>query len=109
MPDVTLTVTVPDAWITKTLGAFNTIADTHMTIEARGHAPDPQDEFNGRFDFRIIRDLGDNDKQWAERVLRELGKAVVKMVDLAEDNVRYREEISSVLPPTENVDDGVLV
>ena len=109
MADVTLEVTVPNTWITRVLNAFNTVADTHMMIEARGHAPNPEDEFDGRWDFRIQdKQPAENNKQFGERVLRELGKAVVHMVDKAEDDVRYRNEVAVITPPASDVPDDIL-
>ena len=94
----------------KVLGAFNTVVDTHMTIESQGHASDPADEFNGRWDFRIDEKNGtENNKQFGERVLRELGKAVVNMVDKAEDDVRYRTEIATISLPVSDVPNDVLI
>ena len=109
MADVILNVTVPDAWVARVLNAFNAIADTHMMIEARSHAPDPEDEFDGRWDFRIeVKQPAENNKQFGERVLRELGKAVVHMVDKAEDDVRYRNEVAAIIPPSSDVPDDIL-
>ena len=108
MADVTLEIIVPDAWVTRVLNAFNTIADTHMTIEARGSGS-PETEFDGRWDFRIaVKGPAENNKQFGERVLRELGKAVVNMVDVAEDNVRYRTEVGAITPPVSDVPEDVL-
>jgi len=108
MADVTLEITVPDAWVTRVLNAFNTIADTHMTIGARGSGV-PDTEFDGRWDFRIaVKDPAENNKQFGQRVLRELGKAVVNMVDVAEDNVRYRTEVGAITPPASDVPEDVL-
>ncbi len=109
MADVVLNVTVPDAWIVRILNAFNTITDTHMSIEARGHAPNSEDEFDGRWDFRIEdKQLTETNKQFGERVLRELGKAVIHMVDKAEDDVRYRNEVTAIIPPSSDVPDDIL-
>ena len=109
MADVTLEITVPDAWVTRVLNAFNTIAETHMTIEARGSGS-PETEFDGRWDFRIaVKGPAENNKQFGERVLRELGKAVVNMVDKQEDELRYRTEIAAVVPPVSDVPDGMLL
>jgi len=108
MADIPLTIIVPDAWATKVLNAFNKIADTHMTIEARGSG-DPATEFDGRWDFRIApKGAGENNLQFGQRVLRELGKAVVNMVDKAKDEKRYRTEIAAVVPPVSDVTDNVL-
>lgn len=92
----------------KVLDAFNTIADTHLTIESRGHNPDPNLEFNGHWDFRIDPKGAETNKQFGERVLRELGKAIVNMVDKAEDEVRYRNEIAAVTPPESDVSEDIL-
>lgn len=112
MSDVILEITVPDAWVTKTLDAFNTIAGTHMTLEARGHTPDPADEFDGRWDFPepiAPKQPGENNKQFGERILRELGKAVVNMVDKTEDETRYRIEVAAIEPPVSDVPDDILL
>ena len=103
MADVILTITIPDAMVTRTLDAFNTITDTHMTIEAR------RDDFDGRWDFHILpKDTGETNKQFGQRVLRELGKAVINMVDKAEDETRYRTEVAAVVPPVSDVPEDVL-
>ena len=109
MADVTLEITVPDAWIIRVLNAFNMITDTHMMIEARGHALNPEDEFDGRWDFRIEdKQSAETNKQFGKRVLRELGKAVVHMVDKAEDDVRYRNEVAAITPPSSDVPEDIL-
>ena len=111
MADIILEVTVPNQWTTRVMEAFTTIADTHLTIESRGsqNMPDGSD-FDGRWDFRIEPQMvGETAVQFGERVLRELGKAVVNMVDKAEDEVRYRSEISAINPPASDVPNDVLI
>lgn len=109
MADVALEIIVPDAWVTKVLDAFNIITYTHMTVEASNHGPNPEDEFDGRWDFHISpKNGGENNKQFGERVLRELGKAIVNMVDYAEDRTRYNIEIAAISPPESDVSDDVL-
>ena len=110
MADVTLEITVPDAWIIRVLNAFNTITDTHISLEARSHAPNPENELDGRWDFRIKnKQPTETNKQFGERVLRELGKAVVHMVDKAEDDIRYRNEVAAIIPPASDVPDGIFM
>ena len=109
MPDAILSITVPDAWVVRVLNAFNAITDTHMVIEARNYTPDPADEFDGHWDFRIEdKQPAETNKQFGERVLRELGKAVVHMVDKAEDDIRYRNEVAAITPPSSDVPDDIL-
>ena len=109
MADVILNITVPDAWVRRVLNAFNTITDTHISLEARGHASNPEDEFDGRWDFRIEnKQPTETNKQFGERVLRELGKAVIHMVDKAEDYTRYKSEVAAIEPPASDVPDDIL-
>lgn len=109
MADVVLTITIPDAMIARTLAAFNKIAGTHVMIEARGSNPDPAQDFDARWDFRIEpQQVGETPKQFGQRVLRELGKAVINMVDKAEDDVRYRTQVAAVVPPASDVPEDVL-
>ena len=108
MADVELTIVIPEAYIAIASNAFLTLADTHMTIEARGSG-DPETEFNGHWDFRI-QPKGDTEtlKAFGERFLRELGKACINMVDKAEDEIRYRTKIAEVVPPASDVPDNIL-
>jgi hypothetical protein len=112
MADVLLTITLPHAWVPKTLDAFLAIADTHITITSRGSAENPEDDFSGSWDLRIddpgVLNTAAEKKAYGEKVLRELGKAIVNMVDLAEDKDRYQTEINAVTAAASDVPDDVL-
>jgi len=109
MADVILNVTIPEAVIPRVLNAFTKIADTHMTIEARGSSPDPANDFDARWDFRIAaKGATETNKDFGQRVLRELGKAVVNMVDKQEDELRYRTQVAAVVPPASDIPDNIL-
>jgi len=109
MADVILEITVPDAWTVKVLNSFTTITDIDIRIEARGFSSNPEDEFNGSWDFRIDpKDVTETNQEFGERVLRELGKAIVNMVDKAEDEQRYRTEIAAIEPPASDVPSDIL-
>lgn len=101
MADVILEVTVPDAWTVKVLDAFNAITDTNIEIEVRS--------LGGSWNFNIGNKLpAESNKQFGERVLRELGKAIVHMVDKAEDRIRYNNEVAAITPPISDVSDDIL-
>jgi hypothetical protein len=109
MADVILNITVPDAWVTKVLNAFNTITDTHMTVSSRGSNPNPALDFDGHWDFRITdKVVSEDNKEFGERVSREILKAVVNMVDKAEDSVRYKTEVAAIVAPASDVDPDIL-
>lgn len=79
-----------------------------MTITSIGSG-DPETEFSGQWDFRIQpKDIAENNKEFGERVLRELGKAVVNMVNLTEDIKRYRTEISAINPASSDIPEDIL-
>lgn len=106
MADVVLNITVPEVWTTKVLDAFNAIAGAELILETRNHISYP----NGRWDFRFSgKQPNETDKQFGERVLRELGKAVVNMVDHAEDEVRYKNEVAAIVPPSSDVPTDILI
>ena len=110
MADININLKIPNAHVSTAWKAINALADTHMTIEARGHASDPVDKLDVRFDFRIeLQKDGETNKQFAERWLSEYVRAVIKGYWLSVDNKRYREDVSAVSLPMESVDDGVIV
>jgi len=107
MADILLEVTIPDAHTTTVLAAFDAIAGNRMTIENS----DPPVGSHGHFEFSIDPkvDGGETDKQFGERVTRELIKSIIKMVDKSEDETRYRTDIAAVSPAAEDVDEGVVI
>lgn len=48
----TITYNIPDAYGLKLLTALIAQSDAHVSIEIRVHAPEPEDEYNARIDFR---------------------------------------------------------
>jgi len=106
---VSITISVPDAYVPQILAAMNELAGTHMTLEARGSNPDPSLEFDGRWDFRIAP-KGDSETngEFAKRFTTELLRASVRLVKLHEENQRYRDEISKIVPPNVQVPDEVI-
>jgi len=110
MADVVLEITVPDWWTTRVLSAFNEVTDEKIIIYIRDPLSDPEHDLDKRWLFTISNKLPtENNKQFGERVLRELGKAVVNMVDKAEDKVRYQAEVDAIEPPVSDVPSDILI
>ena len=106
MADILLEVTIPDAHTVKVLAAFDSVTGNRMTIETS----DPSVGSHGSVEFSIgPKDGGETDKQFGERVTRELIKSIIKMVDKSEDETRYRTDIAAVSPAAEDVDEGVVI
>jgi hypothetical protein len=104
MADITLNVTVPDMWVTRTLNAFNAVAGKDICIYTAGQGAN-----EAKWVFSIEpKKPSENNKDFGERVVRELGKAVINMVDLDEDELRRIAELNLVAPATSDVPDDIL-
>jgi len=104
---VDLTITIPDAHTVRVLDAFTKAAGAR--IELMAHKSTPTKEFNANWSFQYAeKDASENDKQFAIRAILELIKALVKMVDYAEDQDRYRTEVSAITPAAQDVPDNIV-
>lgn len=104
MANITLEITVLDEHIEKIVEAFTYIAGNTVTINMdRGHGVDCPWSF-------VIQPKSreENLKQFGERFLRELGKAVIKMYDYSEDYERYRTDISNITLPSQDIPEDIL-
>ena len=107
MPDVTLQITIPDAHATQVLDAFTKAAGAR--IELMAHKSTPTKEFNANWSFQYAeKDASENNKQFAVRAILELIKALVKMVDYAEDQDRYRTAVSAIPKAEQDVPDNII-
>ena len=108
MADVNLQLIIPDAHTIKVLDAFNVIVDNHIKIDVQS-SDIRHNDFTGSWDFRIDpKSIEETNKEFGERVLRELGKAMVHLVDKAEDRIRYRNEIDAIDPPASDAPEDVI-
>jgi hypothetical protein len=109
MADVDLTVTIPDAWQAKVLDAFTQSAGAYLRLEIDKHDPNPENELRAEWQLTIAP-KGETEtlKQFGQRFLRELGKAVVNAIDKKEDEDRYRSEVSAITPPVSDVPTDIL-
>lgn len=102
---VQLTFEIPDAYVAPTLAAFNAMTGSRMSIEYDGAEPGGR----GRWDFVIAdKDESETNQAFAKRFIAELVLASVRCVDIAEDEERYRTEISAILPPSQGVPDELI-
>ena len=109
MADVILNIKIPDIWTIKVLDAFNAIASNELVIRTAKARPNINSGLVGHWKFTIgEKQPAETNKQFGERVLRELGKAVIDMVDEAEDNIRYKAEIDAITLPNSDVPPDIL-
>ena len=107
MPDVTLSITIPDAHVARVSDAFTKASGARMDLNA--HKSTPTKEFNANWNFTIDEKSGaETTKEFAVRFILEQIKAVVKMVDYAEDQDRYRTEVSALTPAAQDVPEDVI-
>ena len=107
MADVTLAITIPDAHVTQVKNAFDKASGARIDINA--HKSTESTEFNANWNFTIDpQQSGETVKEFAVRFILEQIKAVVKMVDYAEDQARYRTEVSAITPATQYVSDDII-
>ena len=107
MPDVTLNITIPDAHVTQVKNAFAKSAGARIDMNA--HKSTETQEFNANWNFTIEpQGEGETVKEFAVRFILEQIKAVVKMVDYAEDQDIYRTEVSAITKASQDVPDDVV-
>ena len=110
MADVDLTITIPDAHTVRVLDAFSKAAGARIELMANKGVGSPENpSFNANWSFSYAeKDASENNKQFAVRTILELIKALVKMVDYAEDQDRYRTEVSAITPANQDVPEDII-
>lgn len=98
--DVVLSITIPDAWVATTLAVFTAIAGANMTLQS-------SDGLNTQWSFTIPVQGGLSDRAFCEKVFRELGEAIVNMVDIDADRTRYNSEMAGIVPPASDIPDDI--
>lgn len=107
MADVTLQITIPDAHTMTVLNAFTKASGARIDLNA--HKTVGDNDFNSNWNFEIAPQAeGEGAKQFAVRFILELTKAIVKMVDYAEDQDRYRLAVSAIPNAAQDVAEDIL-
>ena len=107
MADVELTITIPDAHTVRVLDAFTKAAGAR--IELMAHKSVGDTNFNAYWSFEIApQGESENAKQFAVRVILEQIKALVKLVDYAEDRDRYRTAVAAITPANQDVPEDIV-
>ena len=110
MADINITLTIPDEHVAIAWEAINAYCDTLMTLTARGHSDPPEEVLNIHSGVHIDAKTGEEtNKEFAERWLAEYTKAAIKGYWLADDTKRYQEDVAAVDPPTQSVDESVII
>jgi len=107
MADVTVQLTIPEAAVPKVVDAFTKAAGARIDMSA--HKSTETKEFNANWNYSYA-EQGDTEtaKQFAVRVITEQIKALVRMVDYAEDQDRYRTAVSAIPKAEQDVPDNII-
>ncbi|KKL47154.1 hypothetical protein LCGC14_2338360, partial [marine sediment metagenome] len=100
---VQITLTVPDVAVPIVLDAFNDLAGENIEISVHS------DDFDGNWSYRYApKDPNETQKQFAQRVIKEHVRAMVRLVESAKEYERYKTEINAIPPPDINIPDGII-
>ena len=107
MPDQLITLRIPEEHLAMAGATMHGLADARIDINA--HKSTEGEEFNGNWNFSYLpRQDGEGQKQFAQRFVKTIFKAFVKLYDYAEDQDRYRSDVSVIEPASEDVPDDVI-
>lgn len=103
MADIVLSITIPEEHQQRIVDAFTRASGKELELSANHNM------FDGRWCFNIDKKQQEETmKQFGERFLRELGKAVIRLVSLYDDSLRYKSEIGEIERPAQDVPDDIL-
>ena len=100
MADMILSITVPDAWVARTLAAFTEIAGATATLQS-------SNGLNTQWHFTMPSQGGLSDSAFCKKIFCELGEAIVNMADIDADQARYNAEVAGLTPPASDVPDDI--
>lgn len=100
---VEITISIPDKYVNRVLTVFTELSGKN--IELMLHS----DDLDGNWNYSLIpKDIGETNKQFATRVIKETVRALVKLYDYAKDRERYRIEIGTIQQPSQDVPDEIV-
>lgn len=110
MADVELTLTIPDAYVSRALAALIATADTDMVLTAQGSNDTPAGDFHGHYHVRIDeKGVEETNRQFAKRYIRHLVLTVLRLYEQSLDQTRRDNEVTALDPVTVDVPDEAIV
>ena len=107
MADVTLQITIPEAHTGTVLDALNKTSGASLSISAQKFTENKVFDSEWRFMYEP-KGATETNKQFSVRAILELVKALVKMVDYAEDQDRYRTAVTAIPQAEQDVPDDII-
>lgn len=98
-----ITIPIPDQHVSRVLDAISGLADMNIELMVHGSG------FHGDWQYSYEpKQPGETSKQFAERAIKEGIRALVRLWDYAEDRERYRAEVATITPATQDVPDEII-
>lgn len=107
MANVTLTIILKDAYVTRCLTAFNALADKEIYTKI-------DDWIEWKWSY-LTKQTGENNKQYGERILKQFVRSLVRNYEYNIDHERYENDVKQIYDnidtieqPSQNVPDGIV-
>jgi hypothetical protein len=100
MADVNLTITIPDAYVQRTLDAFNGLAERDIRLKV------DYQTMNLNFDQK---DEAENNIQFGQRVIRQSILHLIKLYELDKDFKRFTSEKDAITEVSIDVPEDLLI
>ena len=101
MADIILETKIPSVLASRALEYLNKAADKNIEINIM--------DLMARWEFSYQeKQTEETNKQYAERVIRELVRGLMRAIDLSEDSERYNTEVSTLILPNQDVPDNIV-
>ena len=103
MANIDITITIPDAHVARVSEAITNLADKQLKVEVNA------DGFHNRWEYSYEpKQPAESSLQFAQRVVRENIKAIVRLYEYTKDWNRFEAESSAVVQPSQNVPEDVI-
>jgi hypothetical protein len=103
-----LTFTISDDNTTAFLDAMHGLADAIIHVKARAGDPPLTADWEPTTPLYEAKKTSESQEQFVGRAVNAIVTSYVKMMALANDTVRFAEEVEKLLPPAEDIDDCLL-
>ena len=98
-----ITLSIPDEHVSTILDTFNKLASANIELLADKH------DYSGRWNFSYSpKGSEETARDFAKRVILEHVKAMVRLVDYAEDQDRYSDAVAEIPRPEQDVPDDII-
>jgi hypothetical protein len=100
MAEIELQATLNGEYMTRIFDGFNGCAGINIVMQPEGGS-----DWTWMY---APKQGGETDKDYAERIVREMIRAIVRCSEYSEDVVRHSEDVNDITPPSQDVPDEIV-